>query len=176
MQQAMRHKYPGRTLLRARQRRGQSLVELALCLMILLAIIFGAIDGLQMVMAHYAVGQAARAAAHQAALDGGPSPAVNDVAKLILDTSMSTRASRATIYTTCDTPCDRFSPATVEIAYQDQLWAPLWLGGATFSLRKAATRTTEKDAGSGAGSATANRPGSGSPPVYCGIPGGPPCP
>jgi hypothetical protein len=172
----MSHHMPVPTLPRTRQRPGQSLVELTLCLMILLAIIFGGMDALQIMMAHYAVGQAARAAAHQAALDGGPSSAVNDVAKLILDASMSTRASKATIHTTCDNPCDRFSPVTVEIAYQDQLWAPLWPGDATFSVRKAATRTTEKDAGSGTGSATANGPGSGSPPQYCGIPGGPPCP
>ncbi len=165
-----------RTLLHQRQRPGQSLVELALCLMILFAIIFGAIDGIQIIMAHYAVGQAARAAAHQAALDGGPSPAVNDVAKLILNTSMSTDASKATILTTCATPCDRFSPVTVEIAYHDQVWAPLWPGGATFNVRKAATRTTEKDAGPGTASSSVNGPSAGAPPVYCWIPGGAPCP
>ncbi len=168
------HPYP--TLLHQRLRSGQSLVELTLCLMILLTIIFGAIDGLQIIMAHYAVGQAARAAAHQAALDGGPSPAVDDVAKLILDTSMSTQASKATIYTTCDSPCDRFSPVTVEIAYHDQVWAPLWPGGATFNVRKAATRTTEKDAGASTASSSVNGPSTGAPPVYCGIPGGAPCP
>lgn len=158
-----------------RQRHGQSLVELALCLLILLGIIFGGIDGMQITMAHYAVGQAVRAAVHQAALDGGPSPAVNDVATLILDTSMSTDASKAMIVTTCATPCDRFSPVTVEIAYQDQVWAPLWPGGATFTVRKAATRTTEKDAGSGTASSV-NGPSTGAPPVYCGIPACAPCP
>ncbi len=159
-----------------RQRPGQSLVELALSLLILLGIIFGGLDGIQIMMAHYAVGQAARAAAHQAALDGGPSPAVDAVARLILDTSMSTRSSNATIVTTCSQPCDRFSPVTVEITYHDEVWAPLWPGGSTFTVRKATTRTTEKDGGAGSGPATANGPGSGSPPVYCGIPGGPPCP
>ncbi len=164
--------------LRASQRRrhGQSLVELALSLLILLTLIFGGIDAIQIAMAHYAVGQAARAAAHQAALDGGPSPAADAVAHLILNRSMSTSASKATITTTCAAPCQRFSPVTVEITYQDAVWAPLWPGGSTFTARKAATRATEKDAGSSSGPASVNGPGEGSPSVYCGVLGGPPCP
>ncbi len=162
--------------LRRPRRPGQSLVELALTLLILLTLIFGGIDGIQIAMAHYAVGQAARAAAHQAALDGGPSPATDAVARLILDRSMSTSASRATITTTCATPCQRFSPVTVEITYRDAVWAPLWPGGSTFTVQKAATRATEKDGGSSSGPASVNGPGTDSPPAYCGILGGPPCP
>jgi hypothetical protein len=176
MEHPTRRSLPRRANCSPRPRPGQSLVEMVLSLLILLLLIFGGMDGIQIMMAHYAVGQAARAAAHQAALDGGPSPAVDAVARLILDTSMSTRSSNATIATTCAQPCDRFSAVTVEITYRDEVWAPLWPGGSIFTVRKATTRTTEKDGGNASGPASANGPGSGSPPVYCGIPGGPSCP
>ena len=52
--------------------RGQAMVEMALVMVILLLLILGGLDGLQILMTQYTVNQAVRAAAHQAALIGGP--------------------------------------------------------------------------------------------------------
>src|SRR5438045_3615537 len=51
---------------------GQALVEMALALGIILLVILCGLDLLQIVMTQYTVSQAVRAAAHQAALIGGP--------------------------------------------------------------------------------------------------------
>jgi TadE-like protein len=81
--------------------RGQAMVELSLALMVLLLLVLGAISTIQILMAQYSVAQAARAAAHQAALIGGADGAggnladaggrVAEAARLILDGGMGTR-------------------------------------------------------------------------------------
>src|SRR5215217_5038367 len=100
------------------KRPGQSLVEFALVLGVLLMLILGGIDTIQILMTQYSVNQAVRAAAHQAALIGGPDgssgnvatsakSAQNTIAKtaeLVLDSGMTTSAGKATITVTCTNP------------------------------------------------------------------------
>ena len=62
------------------KRPGQSLVEFALVLGVLLLIILGGIDAVQILMTQYTVNQAVRASAHQAALVGGPDGSSGNVA------------------------------------------------------------------------------------------------
>jgi len=135
------------------------MVEMALVIGILLLVILGGIDVLQVQMTQYTVSQAVRAAAHQAALIGGPdgqngswgsgthpSGTVADTARLILDSGMMTDSGKAAITVTCARrPCRRYDPITVRITYQDAIWAPI----GPFQLVKAdlgATRLAEKDA------------------------------
>src|SRR6266545_1576405 len=144
----------------ARQRAyGQAMVEMAIVIGVLLLVILGGLDVLQIQMTQYTVSQAVRAAAHQAALIGGPdgqngswgdgarpSGTVADTARIILDSGMVTNSSKATISVTCArTPCRRYDPITVRITYQDAIWAPI----GPFAWAKAdlsATRLAEKDA------------------------------
>lgn len=140
---------------------GQAMVEMSLVLMILLLLVFGAISAIQILMAQYTVAQAARAAAHQAALIGGPDGAggslagasgrVAEAARLILDGGMGTSAARATIDVTCRdasgsavTRCRRYDAITVHIHYEDDLWAPV---GVLDRVRAdmSATRAAEQD-------------------------------
>lgn len=131
---------------------------MALVIGILLLVILGGADALQIMMTEYTVSQAVRAAAHQAALIGGldgqngawgdgahPSGTVADTARLVLDSDMVTDSSKAAITVSCArTPCRRYDPITVRITYQDAIWAPL----GPFQLAKAdlsATRLAEKD-------------------------------
>ena len=144
---------------RACQRvRGQAMVEMTLVIGILLLVILGGLDGLQIMMTQYTVSQAVRAAAHQAALIGGPdgqngawgdgahpSGTVADTARVILDSGMVTDSSKATITVSCArTPCRRYDAITVRITYQDAIWAPI----GPFQVAHAdlsATRLAEKD-------------------------------
>jgi hypothetical protein len=143
------------------RRPGQAMTELSMVLMILLLLVFGAISTLQILMAHYTVAQATRAAAHQAALLGGPDgPGGNlaaapgrvaEAARLILDGGFGTSAAKATIDITChDTAghvlasCRRYDAITVHIHYEDELWAPIGvLDRVRADMR--ATRAAEQD-------------------------------
>jgi TadE-like protein len=139
--------------------RGQALVEMALVIGILLLVILGGLDGLQIMMTQYTVSQAVRAAAHQAALIGGPdgtngawgdgahpSGTVADTARVILDSGMVTDSTKATITVSCArTPCRRYDAITVRITYQDAVWAPLGPFQAAHA-DLSATRLAEKDA------------------------------
>src|SRR5215813_9984515 len=94
---------------------GQALVEMALVMGILLLVILGGLDGLQILMTQYTVNQAVRASAHQAALIGGPDGAngslktngthatgtVAETARTILNSGMMTNTDDATITVTC---------------------------------------------------------------------------
>ena len=133
---------------------------MALVIGILLVIILGGLDGLQIMMTQYTVSQAVRAAAHQAALIGGPDGApfensgplpsiegtVAQTARTILDSGMVTDSHKATITVTCARrPCRRYDPITVRLQYQDSVWAPI---PGLFSQVRAdlsATRLAEKD-------------------------------
>ena len=135
------------------------MVEMALVLLVLLLLILGGIDGLQMLLTHYTVSQAVCAAAHQAALVGGPDGAngtwgvgthpsgtVAETARLILDSGMVTSASKATITVSCaHTPCRRYDPITVRLVYQDTVWVPIG-PFEPISFNRSATRLAEKDA------------------------------
>jgi hypothetical protein len=132
-----------------------------MALFILLLVLLGMVDAVQIMMTRYTVSQAVRAAAHQAALIGGPdgqngslSPlsgagnaegTVADSARLILDTGMATDASKATIRVSCSSsPCRRYSPITVRIQYQDALWVPIPMF-TDVHADLSATRAAEKD-------------------------------
>jgi len=148
------------------KRPGQSLVEFALVLGVLLLIILGGIDAVQILMTQYTVNQAVRASAHQAALVGGPDGSSGNVAtaaqapqntiaktaQLVLDSGMTTNADKATITVTCTNPqtgaprnpCRRYDAVQVRIQYEDDVWAPI----AMFDKVRADHRTTraaEKD-------------------------------
>lgn len=133
---------------------GQSLVELALTLGILLMLIFGLADTMQWLMTSYTVAQAARSAAHQAAIQGGEDAqgTVAGLAKTILDAGMTTDSAKATITVTCATsPCKRYSAVTVTVTYADGFW----LKFPFFEQVRAtasSTRTAEQDREVGAGS------------------------
>lgn len=145
---------------RHRRTRGQAMVEMALVIGILLLVILGGLDGLQIMMTQYTVSQAVRASAHQAALIGGPdgqngtwgngshpTGSVAETARTILDSGMITDSTKATITVTCArTPCRRYDPITVRIQYRDAVWAafPGVFSQVTADLN--ATRLAEKDA------------------------------
>jgi Flp pilus assembly protein TadG len=142
-----------------RRTSGQAMVEMALVLAILLLLILGGLDGLQILMTQYTVNQAVRASAHQAALIGGPDGSngslqtsgthatgtVAETARTILNSGMVTSANNATITVTCArNPCRRYDAITVRITYQAAIWAPI----GPFKLVYAdlrATRLAEKD-------------------------------
>ena len=138
--------------------RGQAMVEMALVIGILLLVILGGLDGLQIMMTQYTVSQAVRASAHQAALIGGPdgqngtwgdgarpSGTVAETARVILDSGMVTDSRKATITVTCARiPCRRYDPITVRIQYRDDVWAPIG-PFKTVSADLGATRLAEKD-------------------------------
>lgn len=138
---------------------GQAMVEMALVIGILLLVILGGLDCLQVMMTQYTVSQAVRAAAHQAALIGGPdgqngswgdgshpSGAVAEAARAILDSGMVTDSTKATITVTCArTPCRRYDPITVRIQYRDDVWAPFPGVFSQVTADLNATRLAEKD-------------------------------
>ena len=161
-----------------RRRRGQSLVELAIVLPVLVLLVFGSIAAIQIAMANYTVTAAARAAANQAALIGGADgttgstavavpTATGTIAQIVrstLDGGMGTRSTNtgATITVTCaSTPCKRYQPITVTLVYTDAVWVPAGPFKA-FTARASFTRSSEQDRQTTAGT--------------CGIAGAPPCP
>ena len=143
-----------------RWQRGQSLVELALVLPILLGLVFGAVAVLQVLLTHYTVEQAARAAAHQAAIDGDWSTQARTTAGVALDSAPWTRGGARTITGGCGGACRRYSPITVTVSYRDRLWAPIPFLG---DVRATATavRAAEQEGGA---PAPPTAPGSGTPP------------
>jgi hypothetical protein len=139
---------------------GQAMVEMALVIGIVLLVILGGIDLLQIAMTQYTVSQAVRASAHQAALIGGPDGAngtwaaggqhptgtVTQTARTILDSGMVTDATKATITVTCvRTPCRRYDPITVRIQYLDTVFAPFPGLLTAVHADLSATRASEQD-------------------------------
>ena len=138
---------------------GQALVEMALAMGVLLLFVLGGLDCLQLLMTNYTVSQAVRAAAHQAALIGGPdgqngswgalphpSGTVAETARVILDSGMVTTSANATITVTCTgTPCRRYDPISVRIQYKDDVWAPFPGVFREVTADLSAVRLAEKD-------------------------------
>lgn len=127
-----------RLRLSTRQRRGQSFVELAIVLPVIVLLVFGSIAAIQIAMVNYTVNAAARAGANQAALVGGPDgttgptplvvgSATGTIAQTIrstLDGGMATRSSHggAKVTVTCaTTPCKRYQPIVVTVEYADEV-------------------------------------------------------
>lgn len=124
---------------------GQSTVEFALVVGILLMLLLGSVSAMQLLLANYQVAQAARAAAHAAALAGGPAQAVIDTGNLVLDSGIVTNSSLATITATCPDGCGRYRPIDVRVQYEVELWVPLPFVGSRYTIDHQATRASEKD-------------------------------
>jgi hypothetical protein len=132
--------------LRETQRaRAQAVVEMAVALPVLLMLIMGLVGIGQILLANYTVSQAARAAAHQAALAGGDAGAAERAAEEVLNSGVGTSADRAEVRVSCPrSPCRRYDPITVSVIYRDELWAPApFLEH--FHVAASATRAAERD-------------------------------
>jgi Flp pilus assembly protein TadG len=128
-----------------RRRTGQALVELTLVLPILMLVVLGLVSVGQLLLANYTVNQAARAAAHQAALSGGTASVASNTAKQVIDSGIGMHSGNAQITTQCTrNPCRRYAAVTVQIHYRDSFWAPL-PGMSSFQISSSATRAAERD-------------------------------
>lgn len=139
---------------------GQAMVEMALVLMLLLTLIFGAIDVLQNLNVQYTISQSVRTAAHEAALMGSaggmthghpyvlkeaPGPIAAAARNVLGGSIFTTDLSKATITIACAAnPCRRYSPITVRIQYADDYLTPLPMLN-RLVVDRTATRTSEKD-------------------------------
>lgn len=128
------------------------MVEFVVVLGVFLSLVLGLVCVGQVLLANYAVSQAARAGAHQAAIGGGTAAEISAVARLaaaqVLDAGVGTRAAEATITATCPrTPCRRYDPITVSVAYSGAFWTPLPPLFTRFSVQATATRAAERDQG-----------------------------
>ncbi len=140
---------------------GQSVVETAVVLSLLLFILFGSLCLWQHMMTRYTVAQAARAAAFTAATRGGADGialntpldlqtvnpahgAVAGAARTVIQHGMTTRHGQATLTIRCPHGCTRNAPVVVEITYQEGYWAPVpMLPGIDLTLT--ASRPLERD-------------------------------
>ncbi|MEI7771475.1 MAG: TadE/TadG family type IV pilus assembly protein [Chloroflexales bacterium] len=131
---------------RAPRQRGQALVELMMVLPVLLLLVLGLVGVGQVLLASYTVNQAARVGAHQGALAGGAAAAASSAAEDVIDSGVGTDATNATIAVICTrTPCRRYDPITVQVAYAGDLWVPVPGVMEHFSVRAEATRAAERD-------------------------------
>lgn len=129
-----------------RRPRGQALVEMALALPVLLFLLLGLICIGQILLANYAVNQAARAAAHHAAIEGGEPDAAYNAAANVLDAGVGTSYEAATVTVRCDhTPCRRYDAVSVAIVYADNFWTPIPPLFTRFVVNASATRAAERD-------------------------------
>lgn len=134
--------------MRTTRQRGQTLIEMALALPILLALVIGLFSVGQILLTHYAVSQAARAAAHQAALTGGNRTVTETAARQALVGSLGIEPTGSEVVISCPRqPCRRYDPITVEVRYRAALWAPVALlpFGDEIVVRASATRAAERD-------------------------------
>ncbi|RMD75659.1 MAG: pilus assembly protein [Chloroflexi bacterium] len=130
------------------RKKGQTLIEMALALPILLTLVVGLFSVGQLLLTHYAVNQAARAAAHQAALTGGDRTATETAARQALAGSAWVTPSNSEVVIACPRrPCRRYDPITVEVRYRAALWIPIALlpFGDELVVRASATRAAERD-------------------------------
>ncbi len=125
---------------------GQALVEFVLVVPVLILLLLGLVCVGQFLLTNYTVTQAARAAAHQAALSGGDRQAAVATARMVLDAGVGTRADAGAIRVSCErSPCRRYDPITVEIAYRSGFWTPLPPLFTEFQVQATATRASERD-------------------------------
>ncbi|MGQ9925609.1 MAG: TadE/TadG family type IV pilus assembly protein [Chloroflexaceae bacterium] len=128
--------------------RGQALVETLLVLPILLLLVIGLIGLGQILLANYTVTQAARAAAHQAAIaGGGPAgeTAARTTAQQVIAAGVGMEPEQAQIAVTCVAPCRRYAPITITVRYQGEFWAPLPPLFTAFEVWAEAVRAAERD-------------------------------
>jgi Flp pilus assembly protein TadG len=128
------------------RQRGQALVEMVLVLPVLLLLLLGLICIGQILLANYTVNQAARAAAHQAAIEGGEPEAAYLAAQQVIDAGVGTVYDEAEVAVRCArTPCRRYDAVEVAISYTGDFWAPLPPLFTQFTVSAAATRAAERD-------------------------------
>lgn len=126
--------------------RGQALVELMVALPVLLLLLLGLVCVGQLLLTNYIVSQAARAAAHQAAIAGGEAEAAYSAAANVIDSGVGTDFANAQVSVACERePCRRYDPITVRVVYRGGFWAPLPPLFSEFSVSAAATRAAERD-------------------------------
>lgn len=125
---------------------GQALVEFLLVVPILLLLVLGLTCVGQILLANYTVSQAARAAAHQAAIAGGEPDAAYTTAEQVIDAGVGTSYRDAAVTVRCErAPCRRYDPVAVVIVYRSGFWAPLPPLFTNFTVRAEATRAAERD-------------------------------
>lgn len=145
---------------RCRKERGQAVVETVIVIGIFLVLILGLTCVGQILLANYTVSQAARAAAHQAAIEGGEPDSAKIAAESAINAGvgMEYSSESTTITVTCRKPssdpakpgpqvsvCRRYYPISVRITYTDEFWVqmpPLFTG---FAVQVDATRAAERD-------------------------------
>lgn len=125
---------------------GQSLVEFALVIGLLLFIVCAAFDAFQVVMTQATVADAASAAAHQAALiggDDGPDGAVVHAAQAVLASGLTTQHGTTTVSVWCEPPCQRYQPIHVRVQFTDARWFPIMSD--RLLVERQAVRASEMD-------------------------------
>jgi Flp pilus assembly protein TadG len=144
-QAVLRRRRAQRRLMRPHER-GQALVEFAMVVGLFLMLILGLVCVGQLLLANYTVSQAARAAAHQAALAGGASESAVTAAQQVIDAGVGTDTAAATVTVICTRqPCRRYDPITVTVDYAGAFWTPLPPIFTAFTLHAQATRAAERD-------------------------------
>lgn len=124
---------------------GQALVEMLVVIGIFLTLVLGTSNVGQYLLANHTISNAARAAAHQAAIQGGNVAAAEAAAQLVIDAGVGTSYSNATVQVTCArSPCRRYDPITVQVTYADRFWTPSGVFN-DFTIIAEATRAAEKD-------------------------------
>ena len=127
------------------RKRGQALAEMAAVMGVLIALALGGVNLGQAMLASYTLNQAAREAAHQAAITGGDNQRATAVAQAVIAAGVGMEVRQANIQVACQrNPCRRYDPITVTIRYQSEFWAPI-PGLSRFSLSANATRASERD-------------------------------
>lgn len=125
---------------------GQSLVEFALVIGLLLFIVCAAFDAFQVVLTQATVADAASAAAHQAALlggDDGPGGMVEQAAQRVLSGGLTTGSGDVVVSVQCEEPCQRYQPIHVRVRFEDARWFPIF--SARLQIEREAVRASEKD-------------------------------
>jgi Flp pilus assembly protein TadG len=132
--------------MRTRGQQGQSLAEFSLVIGLLMLIVCGACDAVQLAMTVLSVTEAASEAAHQAALlggDDGPNGSIEQIARSVLTDGVTTRTGQVSVQVTCAAPCQRYQPITVTVTYDDTRWFPIV--SQTLHVERQAVRASEKD-------------------------------
>jgi len=125
---------------------GQALVEFTLIAGLFLLLLLGLVNVGQLLLANYTVSQAARAAAHMAAIEGGDLAAAKLAAEQVFMGGVGTDTGTKTVTVTCSTtPCRRYSPITVTVRYEQAFLAKMPIFE-TFNLQARAIRAAERDA------------------------------
>ncbi len=155
-----------------RQQSGQAMVEFALVIGILSALVFSIIALWPVINSHDAIAIAAASGAHEAAISGGNTSRVQRIVHDNLTaSSINLNADAAVIHISCggQSVCERYDPITVDVELAVEPWLDLpWLPD-SFQVAASYTRAAEIDGG-GSLSTGELEPGDPAQPVP--VPGG----